>query len=116
MRWVIWYADGSSFTSLDGGPDNAPRWGVLCIAAYSGDHGRVIWHGGDYYAFEEGEWGPRDLVGLIDYLTRPGAAKIVLVGRHVPPDQFWKIYHRADADPRLPPRSSHSPLERAPAW
>jgi hypothetical protein len=113
VEWVIWYDDGSSFTNTEGRPHEAPRWGVLCVAGYSADHGRVIWHGGDYYFFEAGEWCRCDLVGLIDYLTRPGAEKIVLIGRAVPPAQFWAIYERANGDLRLPPRSSYSPLERS---
>jgi len=120
-RWIIWYDDGSSFSSEDGEPDQAPRWGVLCVAEYSHDHGRVIWHGGDYYCYELrsvnerlGEWIRCDLVGLIDYLTQPGREKIVLIGRAVPPAAFWAVYRKADSDPRLPPRSSMSALERAP--
>lgn len=111
-RWIVWYDDGSSFTDRDGEPHEAPRWGVMCIAAYSADHGRMIWHGTDYYVWDT-EWISCDFVGLIDYLTRPGKEKTVLIGRHVSPRTFYAIYNAADSDPRLPPRSSRDALERA---
>lgn len=117
VRWIIWYADGSTFSNLDGAPHQAPRCDALCIAAYSGAHGRMIWHGTDYFIWETqfgGEWVSVDREGLSDYLDRPGDVKIRIRGRHVPPDVFWVIYHRADTDPRLPPRSSYDPRERGP--
>jgi hypothetical protein len=111
IQWVIWYADGSSFSNLDGEPHEAPRWGALCIAAYSGEHGRMIWHGTDYYGWI-GEWVSFDAAGLLDYLgNHPGPTKIVLIGRHVPPDVFHKVYSLAERDPRLPPRSSRDAME-----
>lgn len=113
IRWVVWYDDGSSFTDADGEPHEAPRWGVQVIAAYSADHGRVLNHGKDFYWRDGDEWLGGDIVGLIDYLTRPGN-KIVLVGRSVPPAQFGRILEAANRDDRLPPRSSYSPLERQP--
>jgi len=118
-RWIVWYADGSSFTDRDGGPAEAPRADVLCVAAYSADHGRMIWHGTDYYIWEtqfgdQGEWISVDREGLSDYLDRPGALKIRLRGRHVPPGVFWAIYEQANQDPRLPPRSSYDARERGP--
>lgn len=111
MVWVVWYDDGRSFTSLDGAPHDTPRWGVICIAAECGNHGRVIWHGTDYYCWADG-WLSCDATGLIDYLAnRPGPYKTVLMGRHVPPDVFHMVYEMADRDPRLPPRSSRDHLE-----
>ena len=110
-RWIVWYDGGTSFSNLDGAPHEAPRWGVLAIAAYSGAHGRMIWHGTDFYCWV-GEWISCDSAGLLDYLgNRPGAEKIVMMGRHVPPDEFHRVYRLADTDPRLPPRSSRDALE-----
>lgn len=112
-QWIVWYDDGSSFTNLDGQPWDAPRWGVLCIAAESKDHGRMIWHATDYYVWDT-EWISCDFTGLLDYLTRPGREKTVLIGRHVPPRIFYEVYEKANHDPRLPPRSSYDALERQP--
>jgi hypothetical protein len=88
----------------------------MCIAAYSTDHGRVIWHGGDYYwwSAEHDEWLHGDFAGLLDYLEHPGRMKIVLRGRSVPPRVFHKVYEQANQDPRLPPRSSYDALEKLP--
>lgn len=99
VQWVIWYADGSSFSNIDGKPEDAPRAEVICIAAYSGDHGRMIWHATDYYIWETqwgGEWISVDREGLSDYLDRPGSHKIRLRGRHVPPSVFHAIYNKAN--------------------
>ena len=116
--WIIWYADGTNYSNLDGPPELAPRSDVLCIAAYSPDHGRMIWHGTDYFIWEyqwpPAEWVSVDREGLADYLDRSGSVKIRLRGRHVPPGIFWAIYNRANLDPRLPPRSSYDPRERGP--
>jgi len=112
VTWIAWYSDDSSFTSEDGEPHEAPRWGVICIAAYSGAHGRMIWHGTDYYGWRDGEWVSFDATGLVDYLANdPGPEKVVLMGRHVKPDTFHRIFNKANNDPRLPPRSSRDPLE-----
>lgn len=110
-RWIIFYADGTSFSSDDGAPHEAPRWGIVCIAAPSADHGRVLWIGKDYFWWDENEWINGDFTGLIDYLTRPGREKIVLVGRGIPPTRFHAICKQALADPRLPSKTSTDWLE-----
>lgn len=118
IHWVVWYADATTFTNLDGEPDEAPRDDVLCIAAYSQEHGRMIWHAEDFYIWETqwppGEWISVDGDGLSDYLDRPGNYKVRLRGRHVPPRVFWHVYAMANDDPRLPPRSGYDPRERRP--
>ena len=111
IDWIIWYDDGGSFTNLQGSFYEAPRWGVICIVAYSRDHGRVIWHGTDYYVYDIA-WISCDFVGLIDYLTRPGKEKTVLIGRHVQPAIFDKVFKMASQDPRMPPKSSDHHIER----
>lgn len=113
VEWVVWYDGGASFSNIDGPPENAPRWGVLCVAAYSGFHGRMIWHGTDYYAWKANEWISFDTTGLFDYLANhPGREKIVLMGRHVRPDEFHRVYQMAADDPRLPPKTSMDALEQ----
>ncbi len=116
IAWVVWYADGSSVSSEQSKPEEVPRWDVLCIAAYSPQWGRTIWHRKDFYIWEN-QWDPPEWVsvdqrGLEDYLDRPGKEKIRLRGRHVPPRVFHSIYERADKDPRLPPRSGTDLLEQ----
>lgn len=113
-NWVAWYGTGESFTSAEKAPHELPRLNVQCIAVESRDHGRIILHGKDFYTydFDELEWLTRDdLFGLFDYLTLPGERKVVLFGRSIRPARFREIYQMANADPRLPPRSSYSPDE-----
>jgi len=112
VKWIVSYSDGTTATDEDAAASDIPRWGVICVAVRSYDHGRVIWHGADYYAFENGDWITCDLCGLLDYLTRPGTDKIVLIGRSVPLKTFREIFERAVSDPRLPPKSSTDAAER----
>lgn len=111
MKWVVWYSDGTSFTDYDGAPHEAPRWGVLCVSTRNG-HNRTIWHATDYYCWADG-WVSCDTTGLIDYLAnRPGPEKIVLMGRHVQPEQFWRVFELAQNDHRLPLNDAPGPDRR----
>lgn len=112
MKWVVWYDDGSTFDSSQGPPEAAPRVGVLCITQASAEHGRVMWVGKDYFWWDEdGAWVNGDSTGLLDYLTRGGKEKIVLIGRGRPPDRFHAICKLALEDPRLPEKTSTDWLE-----
>ncbi len=115
VKWVIWYADGSSFSSLEGEPHEAPAWGVICVAEHSGEHGRMLWHGTDFYCWDylNRSWVSCDSAGLLDYLANIKAAqKCVRIGRHVSPDAFHRVFAVADKDPRLLPRTSVDALEQ----
>jgi hypothetical protein len=113
VDWIVFYDDGSTFSSDDGAPEQAPAWGVMVIAARSAEHGRTLWLGQDFFWWDEdGEWVDGDLVGLIDYLARrPYTKKIVLMGRDRAPDRFHRSYRQALFDPRLPPKTSQDCLE-----
>jgi len=112
IEWIVWYADGTSFTSEDGEPHEAPRWGAVVVGQLSKDHGRILWSNKDYFFWEDGEWLEADYLGLIDYLTRPGKEKVVLIGRLVKMKQFHELYNSAVNDPRLPPKTSYDWLEK----
>lgn len=110
--WCIWYADGASFSSDDGEPHDAPRWGVICAAQASREHGRVLWVGKDYFWWDEdGAWVNGDFTGMLDYLTRPGSYKVVLVGRGAAPTRFHAVCKQALEDPRLPAKTSTDWIE-----
>jgi hypothetical protein len=103
IDWIVYYDDGSSFTSDDGRPGNAPRDGVQCIASRDNDRtGKLIWHSSDFYCWQDDEWVPRSEAGLYDYLREPGTEKIVLQGRAIAYRRFAKIYTAAVNDERLP--------------
>jgi hypothetical protein len=106
VTWIISYADGTTFTNLDGEPHEAPRTGVQIVQALDIRVGRMIWRDVDFYTWSGEDWLPRDLLGVMDYLTEPGAEKIVLRGRCITSAQFWKIYNEAIADTRLPMKTA----------
>lgn len=112
VGWIVWYDDGSSFSSLEGSPQDAPRIGVICICERSQEHGRIIWVGHDYYWWhDDGVWVGGDASGLNDYLDQPGAYKVRLKGRSVPATRHHRIYKLACEDTRLPPKTSNDWLE-----
>jgi hypothetical protein len=106
VEWIIHYADGTTFTNLDGAPHEAPRTGVQIVQALDIRVGRMIWRDVDFYTWSGEDWLPRDLLGVMDYLTEPGAEKIVLRGRCITSAQFWRIYNEAIADARLPMKTA----------
>lgn len=109
--WIIWYDDGSSFSSDDGAPHEAPRDGVQVITAADDACGRLLWHSADYYCWQDGEWVMHNLIGLMDYLRQPGVEKIVLQGRGIAYQRFRSVYRAADEDTRLPTKFALSPRE-----
>jgi hypothetical protein len=111
VAWIVHYDDGTSFTSTDGDPWEAPRDGVQVVQVAHEYTGRLIWHSFDYYCWQEGEWVPRGLIGLHDYLRQPGADKIVLQGRAVAYRRFRAVYDQAVADERLPFKSARDQRE-----
>ncbi len=110
--WIVWYDDGKSIASDEAEPHEVPRWGVICVTSSSREHGRVLWCGKDYFWWDEDqEWVNGDFTGLIDYLTRPGREKIVLIGRGRVATRFHAICKQALEDPRLPAKTSTDWLE-----
>lgn len=84
VQWIIYYGDGSTFSNLDGEPEQAPPFGVQAIACNDG-----LWLGGDF-------------VGLIDYLCRIGK-KVVRFGTHIHNFKYEPILRIARADISIPP-------------
>lgn len=111
IEWVIHYDGRESFCNLDGAPAEAPRDGVQVVQVKHEYTGRLIWHSFDYYCWQEGEWVPRGLIGLHDYLRQPGAEKIVLQGRAIAYRRFRTIYDQAVADTRLPFKNARDQRE-----
>ena len=103
-RWRIWYADGSTFTSEDGDPADAPGAHVVVVAQTSParDHAYTMSgqslntvHGYDWYIYSQGSWFATNLMGLCQYLLDPGP-KVIKMGRWVPPDVFdWAMSEAA---------------------
>jgi hypothetical protein len=53
--WRIWYSDGSTFSSENGEPSEAPREGVQAIAERR-DGRRLVWVYGDVYGWTGEGW------------------------------------------------------------
>jgi hypothetical protein len=102
MRWIVYYGDGSSFTSEDGPPDAAPRTNVQVVVNHSVKRGKLPWHSVDYYCWQGNEWVPHALDGLHDYLAEKRDKHIVMRSYGVPAKAFMEIYQRAVTDPRMP--------------
>lgn len=108
IEWKIFYDDGSTFSSEDGEPHEAPRTGVQAIPQLNDDEGRHVLFGADYYYWEGGKWEQCDHFGFYDYLIRPGSYKVVLFGRNMQSGHFRAIYKQAAEDPDFPPKSATS--------
>lgn len=70
VRWKLWYADGSSYSHLDGPWGAAPTRGVIALVTKSNRTGREIGHSFDYYLWFPGQAEPSgvDPAGLWDFL------------------------------------------------
>jgi hypothetical protein len=117
--WVVFYDDGSTFSSDDGGPEDAPKDGVLVVVVSDIATGRTMWHSADYYCWhKEGEWVPHNQRGLDRYLSLDDEPGIYLAGYSVPNATWQKIYRQALDDDRMPPKTawrSDEPDNYAPA-
>ena len=100
-NWIIYYEDGSSFTSSDGNPEDAPRLGVLLVANIDKEVGKILHHRADFYIRKMDQWLPADKFGLMDYLLEPGHYKIVLWGRITTRTIMHKVYVDAFNDTRM---------------
>ena len=100
-RWIVFYTDGSIFTSADGSPWDAPRRSVQSIASVkdSGDDWYNI-NMSDFFYFEEwtsdgqpvGGWHcAKNMFDVMDHLLR-AKHPCVLFGRMLS-DAAWKALH-----------------------
>lgn len=90
MEWKIFYEDGSTFSNLDGFPEEAPAFGVVGIAC------------------QPDLWGCGDFVGLIDYLAHsPGYYKVVRFGRLVANDVYDRVIKACRDDPDFNQNTRH---------
>lgn len=112
MTWKVFYGDGSTFSSDDGSPAEAPAANVQAIAQVADiGIGRRTCSRYDFYWFDRGEWHGSDLFGLFDYLMRESPS-IVKFGRVLPRLEFEAILNRAVTDPDLLPKVAWDTHER----
>lgn len=128
-RWVIHYADGHTFSSIEGDWLDAPARGVIAVAATEPDVGVEVMSGTDYYLWwpeAEGPWSV-DRAGLWDFLYEVGSdlagARLdnehfdelvslgVKFGRSMDTRAFKARLNEIVSDPRLPQKSALSMRE-----
>lgn len=115
MQWKIWYSDKTTYTSLDGGPEEAPANNVQVIVQSSKDHGWQALSNSHFYIWRYGRWWTVDMqgFGLFQYLLEPGW-KRVLFGSQILDDDYNHIWYLAMNDPDMPPKTGGSKTERRP--
>lgn len=107
VRWRIFYADGSTYSNLDGSPWDASGYGVLGILRFDADNGRYILTQFDYYYYEPklDDWFGTKEGGMWAYLGRPGPCR-VLQGQWVDDLTYDNCVKRMLVDPDFPPKSA----------
>jgi hypothetical protein len=117
--WLIAYADGSTITSDDMGPDEVPRRGVICIVQTEPSCGKRTLVQQNYYAWHReqdmfgqsfpGKWVPHDINGLGQYRADSTEPGVYLEGYWVSDELYAEIVRRARSDPRLPKATAGPP-------
>jgi len=99
--WTLWYDDETVFTSLDGEPNDSPRWGVVCVTQ-PGKAKDVLWNEWAYIYHEDMEiWTQHDLVGFIDQQVHfSPMITCVRIGRDMLTGRFKEIVERATKEAR----------------
>ena len=94
--WRVFYDDGTTYSSEDGTPFDAPRQGVQAIVqAKDGDYEKVFGRDHFYYEAKRGGWVTCDLFGCIDHLLR-AERQCVLFGRQMADSDFRAVMQRVD--------------------
>ena len=113
--WRIFYTDGSTFSSDDGAPEDAPGWHVQAIAQLDINVGVLIHHLADFYVFDAqafGGWAGVDKFGLAQYIAEPGL-KTIKLGHGMPTAAWRNLMAKIRADPQLPEKTARYSHERA---
>ena len=103
--WIIYYGDGSEFTSDDGTPAQAPAENIQVIAQNDGTVGRELLSMFDFYRYDEAyqKWVGHDIHGLLSVLRSSGQIKQAVTLTN---DCYRDILSRATTDKRLKPKSA----------
>lgn len=101
--WKIFYDDGSTFSSDEGQPHDAPTEGFVCALGYNESGARYIMHGWDFYRFdrESDQWWGMNVYGLHDCLRRNNVYAYK-EGRTLTDKRFQEIMRNAHTDPDFP--------------
>jgi hypothetical protein len=108
--WLIWYGDGSSFSSVDGTAWQVPREDVQVVCVKDIGCGVLRWHGFDWYCWQGAEWVPHGDYGMHRYLLT-ARNPLVIAGYAIPYRKFTKLYSKMLADTRMPDKGANDPRE-----
>ena len=102
MEWRIYYADSSTFSNIDGRPEDAPGLGIIVIVLKHEDS-RIrayIQHEADYYIWAEDRWWACDPFRLWQYwfVQKYDHPKAALAGETIRNDLYAKIIRKAKVD------------------
>lgn len=112
IEWRIYYADGSTFDSTQGGPEDAPKLGVLVIIQPN-ENGSRLYNNEHYYVWKHGQWFDATVDAMWFYMANPEPKfKIVLFGEYVTDDVWTETMQRALHDPDIGPKTTWKPVER----
>jgi hypothetical protein len=96
VKWRIFYADESTFSSHEGKPEEAPGLGVVSIVVQHKDKkiGAYLQHQTDYYIWLGNRWLGCDLFRLWQYLfvEKFNHSKVCLAGQTISNDLYHKIH------------------------
>jgi hypothetical protein len=108
LAWRIYYSDGSTFSSDQGEPQDAPPTGVICIRERNASAGSVTRSGKDFYIWnaEAGQWWQSDAVGFWQYMFEPGP-KVVKFGVNTSDENYNWIMGTAANDPNFTKTGKH---------
>lgn len=70
VRWRLYYDDGTTFSSEDGAPDEAPLDGVVGVGEEDDTGRRQTYWGADYYFWTGDGWAGGNIADLERWLRR----------------------------------------------
>lgn len=115
VEWVIYYADGSRYTSATHNPEDTPPTGVEVVLVRDGRGGRRKLMLCDYYGWSPslGRWIElQDAAAVVVRAMREPL--LIRAGQYLREKDFEEILIRADNDTELPAVPPNSPPH--PAW
>ena len=114
-KWKIFYADGTTFDSGQGTPQDAPAKDVGVLVQEDGRCGRRILKFMDWFRWDvsAGRWFDCEQFDVLFYLTRHGTVT-ALRGQYMPEAKFQKILIAAHDDDFIKAISPGEPAH--PAW
>ena len=108
IAWRLYYANGSTYSNLDGPPSKAPPDGVQVIIQTDPRTGYSVIDGTDFYIFDGCHWVGVDADGMKTYFRQQGLLKH---GLTLSRPAYDEILRQALTDPDFPKKSAHYPNE-----